>query len=52
MASPAKSTAKSPARKLSIKKDPVKDLAPAGRGKSVRGGKLPETKGCPYLPPR
>lgn len=39
MASPSKSTAKRPARKLSIKKDVVKDLAPAERGKGVKGGK-------------
>lgn len=39
MARPSKSAAKSPARKLSIKKDAVRDLAPAGREKGVKGGK-------------
>lgn len=52
MASRAKSTAKSTTRTLSIKKDPIKDLTPSGKGKNVKAGRLPETKGCPYLPPK
>jgi hypothetical protein len=38
-------------RKLTLKKETVKDLAPGGRAVRVQGGRLPETKGCPKLGP-
>jgi hypothetical protein len=39
------------ARKLTLAKQTLKDLAPGARAGRVQGGRLPETKGCPKLGP-
>ena len=41
---------KSPS-KLTLKKSTLKDLAPGARAGRVQGGRLPDTKACPYLGP-
>ena len=46
-------TAKPADRRPQLNRQTIKDLAVnSGLDRSVKGGKLPETKGCPYLPPR
>lgn len=40
---------RSGARKLKLSKETLKDLAPGTRAQNVKAGRLPETKGCPYI---
>ena len=45
--------AKAAARQPQLNRETIKDLSVnRGLDRGVKGGRLPETKGCPYLPPR
>jgi hypothetical protein len=49
----AHTTAKATTATLKLNKATLKDLAiGSGRERAVKGGKLPETMGCPKLPPK
>jgi hypothetical protein len=49
----AHTTAKTTAAKLKLNKATLKDLAIGSRrARDVKGGRLPETMGCPKLPPK
>jgi len=49
----ADTSAKAPATTLELNKATLKDLAiGTAREQDVKGGKLPETLGCPKLPPK
>jgi len=46
-------TTKRTAERLKLNKATLKDLAVgSNRARDVKGGKLPETMGCPKLPPK
>ena len=46
-------TAKTMERRPQLNRQTVKDLSVnSGLDRGVKGGMLPPTKGCPFLPPR